>query len=96
MDVRRVLASMASQSTVFDVIFADPPYSIGWVERMATLSGHLSAIISRGGFFVLEHSKRETLEPSLWNGWEIFSKVYGETVLSFFKKMPEERVKFFD
>lgn len=88
MDVRRSLALFAARSVRFDVIFADPPYENGWLERMASLSGRLSGIMDRKGIFVLEHTRRETLEPSLWNGWEISSKTYGETVLSFFHRDP--------
>ncbi len=88
MDVRRALITLASRAFRFNVIFADPPYSNGWVERMTSLSGRLSAIMSDSGLFVLEHTKREALEPSLWSGWEVSSKAYGETMLSFFKKMP--------
>lgn len=86
MDVRRALPTLVLRSCTFDVVFADPPYSNGWVERMASLSGRLSAIMSSSGIFVLEHTKREFLDPSLWREWEVSSKAYGETVLSFFKK----------
>lgn len=96
MDVRRALVVLASRASRFNIVFADPPYSNGWVERMASLSGRLSAIMSDSGLFVLEHTKREALESSLWSGWEVESKAYGETVLSFFKKMPQERVSLFD
>lgn len=96
MDVRRVLPVLASRSSRFDVVFADPPYGMGWVEKMASLSERLSVIMSSSGLFVLEHTKREVLEPSLWNGWEISSKTYGETMLSFFQKMAEERVSLID
>ena len=90
MDVRRALPLFASRSRRFDVIFADPPYDNGWVKRLASLSGRLSGIMNSGGVFILEHTKRELLETSLWTGWDISSKTYGGTVLSFFQRHHEE------
>ena len=96
MDVRRALVMLASRSSRFDVIFADPPYGNGWVQRMTPLSARLSAIINSGGIFVLEHTRREALDPLLWNGWEVSSKSYGETMLSFFQISTGERVSQID
>lgn len=92
MDVRRALAMLGSRLSRFDVIFADPPYGNGWVQRMTSLSVRLSAIMNSDGIFVLEHTKREALDLSLWSGWEVSSKSYGETMLSFFQISPAERV----
>lgn len=94
MDVRRALSMLASRSRRFDVIFADPPYDNGWVKRLASLSDRLSGIMNKGGVFVLEHTKRELLETSLWIGWDISSKTYGETVLSFFQRHHEGEGEF--
>jgi len=90
MDVRRVLATLVSRSSRFDVIFADPPYSNGWVQRITSFSARLSAIMSSGGIFVLEHTRRELPDLSLWGGWEASSKTYGDTMLSFFQNIARE------
>jgi 16S rRNA (guanine(966)-N(2))-methyltransferase RsmD len=92
MDARRALQLLVQRPERFDVIFADPPYCSGWVERIGALSGRLSAIMKEGGVFILEHSKRELICPSLWNGWEVYSRPYGETILSCFRILPHERV----
>lgn len=92
MDARRALQLLAQRPERFDVIFADPPYCNGWAGRIAAFSGRLSAIMKEGGVFILEHSKREVISPSLWNGWELYSRSYGETVLSCFRILPHEEV----
>ena len=86
MDIRRALPFLLSGHKSFDVIFADPPYGTGWVERMARLSGLLSGIMKSGAVMVLEHSVRERIEPGLWEGWEISTRSYGESCLSFLEE----------
>jgi 16S rRNA G966 N2-methylase RsmD len=84
-DVRRVvprLARESGESGAFDVVFADPPYCMGWGETMPRLVIEESRpILSAGGVFVLERSSREIpAEVSIQRD----DRIYGETVLSFY------------
>jgi 16S rRNA (guanine(966)-N(2))-methyltransferase RsmD len=83
-DVRRVVPKLARgcESGAFDVVFADPPYCMGWGDIMPRLMMEENiSILSSGGVFVLERSSRE--EPA-----EVAARrddrIYGETVLSFY------------
>lgn len=86
MDVRRALSLLENQARLFDVIFADPPYETGWIARMASLKSRLAAITKDEGAFVLEHAKREAVDPAQWDGWFFQSRFYGDTLLTFFMK----------
>jgi 16S rRNA (guanine(966)-N(2))-methyltransferase RsmD len=91
MDVRKALSLLNNQIRLFDVIFADPPYETGWVARMASLRSCLVAITKDEGVFVLEHTKREAVDPAQWGGWFFQSRAYGDTLLTFFTKTVEGR-----
>ena len=82
-DARRAIPSLARENREFGVVFADPPYGIGWGQILPKLMEENRNLVSSGGVFVLERSSRE--EPS-----EISvprdDRVYGETILSFYWK----------
>jgi len=86
MDVRRSFGYFSNKELLFDVVFADPPYCIGWTARMASLESRFSGIIGSEGILILEHSKREMPDPGSWKEWSVSSRQYGETILSVFKK----------
>ncbi len=86
MDVRRAIPFLLSRHDRFDAIFADPPYGTGWIPRMARLTGLLSGIMKGRAIFVLEHSSRERFDPGGWKGWDISTRTYGESCLSFFRE----------
>ncbi|MCF8092336.1 MAG: 16S rRNA (guanine(966)-N(2))-methyltransferase RsmD [Desulfotignum sp.] len=70
------------RSRYFDLIFLDPPYNLGYVEK--TLAKHnIASLLSDGGLVVAEHAAREILPRSL-NGLDIFrQKKYSRTTISF-------------
>ena len=82
-DVRRAIPNLARELREFGVVFADPPYGMGWGQVLPKLMEENWRIVSPGGVFVLERSSRE--EPA-----EISipreDRVYGDTVLSFYWK----------
>jgi len=86
MDVRKALSLLENQGRLFDVVFADPPYGMGWVARIASTRSRLGAVMKDKGIFVLEHTKREEVVPDQWEGWSFRTRVYGDTSLTFFKK----------
>lgn len=82
-DVRRAVPRLARDGRAFGVVFADPPYCLGWGKTLPGLIAQNWSIVATGGVFVFERSSRETPE-------EIFiprdDRIYGETVLSFYWK----------
>jgi 16S rRNA (guanine(966)-N(2))-methyltransferase RsmD len=82
-DVRRVVPRLArdAENGVFGVVFADPPYNMGWGRTLPPLMAENWRLISPGGVFVFERSSREAAA-------DIFiardDRIYGETVISFY------------
>jgi 16S rRNA (guanine(966)-N(2))-methyltransferase RsmD len=82
-DVRRAIPRLAREETgrKFGVVFADPPYCMGWGKILPPLMAAHWRLVAPGGAFVFERSSRET--PA-----DIFAarddRIYGETVLSFY------------
>jgi 16S rRNA (guanine966-N2)-methyltransferase len=68
-----------------DIIFLDPPYMSGEIERLLPLLGEKEGILSAGAAVVAEHSKRE--EPP--QGAGILKKKksykYGDTILTLYE-----------
>ena len=70
----------------FDLIFVDPPYNKGWVQKiLAKLVNN--PLLAENGWLVAEHSAHDDIAGAVPEGYEIFrSQGYGETVLSFIKR----------
>ncbi len=84
-DVRRIVPglarSVATGGEPYGVIFADPPYHMGWGLALPPLIERHIAILAKGGVFVFERAAREEIaEISIARD----DRVYGETVLSFY------------
>lgn len=65
----------------YDLVFADPPYSLSWIELLPDLVAS-SGVINDPGLFILEHPK--DLE---FNSHKLFieHRSYGGVNFSFFK-----------
>ena len=84
-DVRRVVPKLAREGERFAVVFADPPYSLGWGEELIRLVSANWSILTDDGVFVFEHAAREALPPFEADGpLEREDRVYGDTVLTFY------------
>lgn len=84
-DVRRVLPKLARGGERFDVIYADPPYSLGWCEKLIVLMGGNWSILAEDGVFIFERSAREELPGlSVGGAVEREDRAYGDTVLTFY------------
>ena len=88
-DVRRVVPKLArtaeeDASRKFDIVFADPPYCLGWGETLPRLIDENRSILSGGGVFVFEHSSREKPAEMASSAFTRDDRIYGETVLSFY------------
>ncbi len=64
----------------FDFIFAGPPYALGTIDELPKIMVSQN-LISKGGFFVLEHTPRNNYEK--FEGFS-FVRNYGTTLFSFF------------
>jgi 16S rRNA (guanine(966)-N(2))-methyltransferase RsmD len=65
----------------YDVVFADPPFNLPWIESLPDLVTS-SGVISNTGFFILEHPKDLSFKSHL-----LFfeHRNYGSVNFSFFK-----------
>lgn len=89
-DAQKGLGRLAGRGERFDVLFADPPYDEGYVEK--TLRWLEKAdILAAGGIIAIQHSVREAPDPSSLRILELADqRRYGDTVLSFLKKVERE------
>jgi 16S rRNA (guanine(966)-N(2))-methyltransferase RsmD len=81
-DANRAIGILKQRGECFDLIFMDPPYEKGLIEKTLTkLSSH--PIYHKDSIVVIEHHRRERLPPIL-NGWNLIrQRQTGETVTSF-------------
>ena len=90
MDVRYAVPMLYRQGKVFDVIFADPPYDMGYVASTFELLTK-SPLCDTHTILVLEHSKREGLEHP-WDGaYEVKVRKYGDSLLTVARRTPKAR-----
>ena len=81
-DAIRAIGILKQRGRSFDLIFMDPPYEKGLIEKtLMKLSSH--PIYHRDTLLVIEHHRREILPPIL-HGWNLIrQRQWGETVLSY-------------
>lgn len=77
------LRRLSRRGETFDLIFIDPPYERGWVEKiMAAMAKE--QLLREGGTLVIEHSTRERVEGRYGSLVLTGQRRYGTTLLSFF------------
>jgi len=78
-----VKAYLKTCSVKYDIVFADPPYDLGWLKELPDLVTQAN-ILNDDGFFVLEHPKRLS-----FSNHKLFSehRNYGGVNFSFFKPL---------
>lgn len=77
----RAVEALAEEGMTFDLVIADPHYSIDERE-VQELAASVRRVLAPDGFFVLEHSSRTSFDLE---GWETaVSKRYGDTSLTFY------------
>ena len=69
----------------FQMIFADPPYLKGFVQRVIDSVAH-SEVLEKNGVLILEHHKKETFSFPEEKLSVLRQKKFGDTVISFFLK----------
>lgn len=80
---------LARRGEKFDLIFLDPPYEKGWVEKILRTIAREGLLQSRG-MAVAEHSVREKVEDRYGRLLLRDQRRYGTTLLSFFAYGPAE------
>ena len=73
----------------FQMIFADPPYLRGLIQRIVDLIAR-SEVLERDGILVLEHHKKETFSFPPEKLSLVRQKRFGDTVVSLLLKRPIE------
>jgi len=81
--VEKAVPLLLNRREYFEVIFADPPYERGYVEKILNIPG-IDQLLAEEGLFVVEHSVRE---ECIHRGAFQLTKQrrYGDTVLTFFR-----------
>ena len=85
-DAEAAVDLLYKQGQRFDLVFADPPYNKGWVQKILAKLGKIP-ILAVDGWLIAEHSAHDDIAGAVPEGYEIFRcQRYGETVLSFIKR----------
>jgi 16S rRNA (guanine(966)-N(2))-methyltransferase RsmD len=82
MSVPRGLSLMRQRRKSFHIIFADPPYGKGWVEK--TIRQILAnSVLSGDGMVVMEHASYESPTRDHGELVTVRQETYGDTTISF-------------
>ena len=86
MDAFRIIDIFSRKNRKFDIIFLDPPYYKDLAKK--TLQKLAACdILSPHALIVVEHSRKDCHDGSIFNLTSFKQKRYGDTVLSFYRKM---------
>jgi len=88
-EASRAIRILKQSGKTFDLIFMDPPYEKGLIEKTLTkLNFH--PIYRRDSILVIEHHRRELLSHAI-HGWNLIrQRQMGETVISFLTPQQED------
>ncbi len=89
-DVRRAVPKMAKNGERFDIIFCDPPYSLGWGKELPELIAANESILAEGGVWIFERAEEEEPTLSVSGRWRREDRSYGGTVLSFYTRRKDD------
>lgn len=81
-DACDVLARLAGP---FDLVFIDPPYSVGLAARAVELIGR-RGLVAPGGWVVAEHHHKDVLPEASADVAVARRQRYGETTLTFYQR----------
>jgi len=83
-DVYRALTQLGEEGDSFDIVFLDPPYSMGF--EIPVISSLLERkILTPGGLVIAESSKRDTLPSRIVEVSIIKQQRYGDTMITFYQ-----------
>ncbi len=78
-DFKKGMAILSSESAVFDLIFADPPYGLVDPDKLYDLLVEF-ALFKPGGFLIMEHAGDKTPQSNA----VIKSRRFGDSAISIF------------
>lgn len=90
MDVRRAVARFAKRKESFDIIFADPPYRLGWGKEFPALIAENESVLAPGGVIIFEHAAEEEADD-ITPFTEREDRAYGGTVLTFYRRKENDQ-----
>lgn len=79
------LKAVRKLKTNYQIIFADPPYLKGFIQKIID-SIVQSELLEKGGILVLEHHKKESFISPEDKLLVLKQKKFGDTIISFFLK----------
>ncbi|KEJ91765.1 RsmD family RNA methyltransferase [Synergistes jonesii] len=85
MDARRAVSRFAKRGESFDIIFADPPYKLGWGKEFPRLIAENIGILAAGGVIIFEHAEEEEA-ADIAPGWAREERRYGGAVLTLYRR----------
>ena len=84
-DAEAAVDLLFRQGQRFDLIFVDPPYNKGWVQKVLHKLESVP-LLTESGWLILEHSRHDDLTGQVPAGYEQFrSQQYVETILTFLR-----------
>ncbi len=86
MDAFDFLEIYSNSKGFFDIIFLGPPYPINISNDLLNLLDK-NNILGKDGIIILQHSKHEITLDKTKNFIKFRTKIYGDTVLDFFKQI---------
>ncbi|RKU23910.1 16S rRNA (guanine(966)-N(2))-methyltransferase RsmD [Candidatus Poribacteria bacterium] len=90
-DVVKGITDLCKRSTVFEIIYFDPPYGIDLAEGSQLYTTCLpllaeSSLLCPGGILLVEHAKQVILLDGVGSLCQVRQTRYGDTVVSFYQK----------
>jgi len=82
--VENGIRMLAKRKEQFDIIFADPPYMKGFIQKTLNILSDIT-LISENGIIVMEHSYREKFKSNNNKIILVDQKRYGDTMITFFE-----------
>lgn len=87
-DLSRGLGARVTEGGSFDLVFADPPYGGGWLERVLACES-LARLLRDDAIVVVEHSSRSAAPSESGRLRLRASKRYGETAFDWYENAAE-------
>jgi 16S rRNA (guanine(966)-N(2))-methyltransferase RsmD len=85
-EAREAITKLHKDERKFDIIFLDPPYYLGLSKKTLQILEAYD-ILAPNGFIVVQHFKKDNL-PDALGDLRLFKQAkYGDTVLSFYRKL---------
>jgi 16S rRNA (guanine(966)-N(2))-methyltransferase RsmD len=83
MDYSTAIGKLYRSKSEFNIIFIDPPYSIG-VAQNALTEIDKNPILAEAGVIIVEHDSKDEMPQVVGKLYMYRSKQYGKTILSFY------------